>query len=56
MIKLDESKCQICFACVKLCPFDAMKESEKGPVIDHDKCTECNRCVEICPEKALTKE
>ncbi len=39
--------------CERICPFGAIKVSEKNglPVIDRNKCKACNKCVIACPKK-----
>lgn len=50
--------CVNCWACLPLCPSDAIKANEEGRthfVIDPKKCTECDgdyatpQCATICP-------
>jgi len=42
-------------ACVKVCPFDAIKMSEEAlPLVDPDKCKACNKCVLACPKKLFS--
>lgn len=50
----DKSKCCGCFACMNICPKNAiiMQEDEQGfkyPKIDKDKCVNCNLCEKVCP-------
>ena len=50
----NKSKCCGCFACMNICPKNAiiMQEDEKGfkyPKIDKDKCINCNLCEKVCP-------
>ncbi len=50
----DKSKCCGCFACMNICPKNAiiMQEDENGfkyPKIDKDKCVNCNLCEKVCP-------
>jgi carbon-monoxide dehydrogenase iron sulfur subunit len=36
--------------CVKACPKEALKQSEKGvPLVDADKCSACGWCLQACP-------
>ena len=58
IVYLENDLCINCKACIKVCPFDAIKENENYEVII--KCDFCmNRkegtaCVEVCPTNALT--
>ena len=54
MIKInDKSKCSGCYACISICPKQAMsmKVDEEGfwyPQIDTGKCVECGLCEKVC--------
>ncbi|MFW6101328.1 MAG: glycyl-radical enzyme activating protein, partial [Bacteroidota bacterium] len=39
--------------CVKTCPREALKLTEKGVVIDRDRCDSCGLCINACPAAAL---
>jgi RnfABCDGE-type electron transport complex B subunit len=42
-------------ACVKVCPFSAIKMSQDNlPIVDKNKCKACNKCVLACPKKLFT--
>lgn len=42
-------------ACVKICPFGAIKMTKEGlPYVDPAKCKACNKCVQVCPKKLFT--
>ena len=51
-------ECIDCFACVRQCPNQAIKEGETIHIIDPAKCTECvgsydlSQCAEVCPVDA----
>lgn len=55
MIKIENKEnCCGCWACVNICPKDAitMVEDEKGfkyPKIDKEKCIDCGLCEKVCP-------
>lgn len=53
MIQINHDKCDLCGACVGVCPFDAMELTENRLSILHERCTECNFCAEICPFEVL---
>lgn len=53
-------KCVNCWACLDVCPSDAVYESAPHFLIDKNKCTECEgefadpQCASICPiEEAI---
>lgn len=46
----DLSKCNLCGACVKVCPMSAIEE--KTLKINSDKCLRCFACVKKCSRKA----
>ena len=46
-VRIDESACTGCGACVRACPVDIRR------VGDHE-CVQCGACIEACPEKAIT--
>lgn len=55
MIKItDKKKCSGCYACLSICPVDAIKmiDDSEGfwyPSVELDKCINCNRCENVCP-------
>ncbi|MBN1190664.1 MAG: hypothetical protein JXA46_13000 [Dehalococcoidales bacterium] len=54
-------KCISCHACIwnKVCPAEAITETNEVFSIDPDKCTECGTCFEnqqyFCPVRAIVK-
>ncbi len=41
-------------SCVRACPFDAIKVSDKGlAYVLEDKCTGCGQCVAVCPRNII---
>ena len=54
-VKVIKEKCVGCGACIRVCPFDAIKMVDKKAVIT-DKCTACGQCIEKCPVKAIEQE
>jgi electron transport complex protein RnfB len=62
---IDAAVCIDCGACGRLCPFQAIVDSNGTtcrvikrlfwlkPVIEEDKCISCGVCLEICPTAAL---
>lgn len=58
-LKIVES-CVNCFACLEVCPSEAIYEARPHFMIDEKKCTECDgdyadaQCASICPiEEAI---
>ncbi len=55
--EVNKSKCAGCGACIKICPFGAIKIGEDGKaIIDKNKCQGCGKCKEICPFNAVETE
>ncbi len=52
--KLNEEKCSKCTTCERICPYFAIKMSDKGPIFNDEKCFRCGLCVSKCPTKALS--
>lgn len=55
-IQIISEKCTGCSLCVKVCPFDAIRITEKKALIDLNKCNLCGACVHTCKFKAITLE
>jgi len=53
--KIDESKCNGCGACVKICPVEAITVDKKA-VVDPEKCVDCGTCVDECPSNAISMQ
>jgi len=52
--KVDKSKCAGCGACVKICPYGAVRIGKDGKaVINEEKCQKCGKCKEACPFGAI---
>jgi ferredoxin len=52
--EIDESTCNGCRQCVKVCPVDAIVGDLKSPhKIDLEKCTCCGACRNVCPTDAV---
>jgi NAD-dependent dihydropyrimidine dehydrogenase PreA subunit len=56
MIRIDEARCDLCGACVGVCPVDAMELTELKLQIDPETCIDCDLCVIVCPFNALEAE
>jgi len=48
--EIDKSKCAGCGACLRVCPFGAIKIGKDGKAfINQNKCKKCGKCQKICP-------
>jgi ferredoxin len=52
-MEIDEKLCDICGACVAVCPVDAISVSEFRVSIDPATCIHCGNCRIVCPAKAI---
>lgn len=55
-IYIQVEKCTGCSLCVKVCPFDAIRVTDKKASIDFNKCNVCGACVDACKFKAIILE
>lgn len=53
---IDRVKCGVCFGCAAVCPFDALRATDKEIIVNSEKCTNCGICRKICPVGAITIE
>ncbi len=53
-LAIDSGKCRHCGTCVRLCPVNNLKMSEKNVPKIGDSCILCHRCFEFCPAGAIT--
>jgi len=56
LINIDSEKCKICFACVRVCPVNAIqvKSNLEAPVVISDRCIGCGSCLQVCAPLAIT--
>ena len=55
-IKLNESKCTLCLACVSVCPVGALLDNQDKPQVSfvEQACVQCGLCRTTCPEGAIS--
>lgn len=55
LVFIDEDKCKVCYACVRICPVKAIELRPSGdiPYIQPDKCIGCGSCLEVCHPGAI---
>lgn len=51
-IYTEQTECQDCYKCVRICPFKAIKIENGHAVIIPERCVYCGKCVEVCPPEA----
>ena len=55
MITIDEEKCTLCGACVRVCAPKVIVERDSAPFIDTNiPCIRCGHCYSVCPAFAIT--
>jgi len=47
--------CDLCGACIAVCPTNVMNIIHDKLFIDYEGCTFCSFCVDICPVRAIEK-
>lgn len=55
-IRVIETNCIGCEACIDSCPYPGAIKMENGIAVITDKCVECGACVEPCPSEAIEFE
>jgi heterodisulfide reductase subunit A-like polyferredoxin len=52
---VDQDRCVACLTCVRSCPYDVPKITDKGVAyIEPAACQGCGICASVCPRKAIT--
>lgn len=54
IIKIEDSVCDLCGACVGICVENCISLFEHKISIDRDACSLCGSCIVICPLKVLS--
>lgn len=56
LIHIDSSKCKVCYACVRVCPVNAIqvKANQEVPVVIYNRCIGCGSCVQVCAPDAIS--
>jgi Na+-translocating ferredoxin:NAD+ oxidoreductase RNF subunit RnfB len=56
LINIDNSKCNLSYSCVRVCPVNAIKvEAHKEyPEVMHNACIGCGHCVKVCSPGAIS--
>ena len=56
LVFIEEDKCKVCYACVRVCPVKAVELRPSGdiPYIQPDKCIGCGSCIEVCHPQAIS--
>lgn len=50
---VDNKKCEMCLACMEICPERAISKAAGHIEIDYTKCEGCEKCVRTCPSGAM---
>lgn len=55
LIYINNSKCTVCYACVRVCPVKAIvvKSNQEYPSVLHNRCIGCGNCFISCPTDAI---
>ena len=53
VINTDKSLCKKCYACIRVCPVNAIKVQDDGTAISHSRCIKCGDCVDACSQGAI---
>jgi Na+-translocating ferredoxin:NAD+ oxidoreductase RNF subunit RnfB len=56
LVEIQDDKCKVCYACVRVCPVKAIQVSEgkEFPKIMPDRCIGCGSCIAACAPGAIS--
>lgn len=56
LIHIDSDICQACYACVRVCPVNALqvRVDQEAPVVVNERCIGCGSCLKVCSPEAIT--
>ncbi len=56
LINIDTSKCNLSYACVRVCPVNAIKVEahREYPEVMHNACIGCGHCIKVCSPGAIS--
>jgi len=56
-IRVDQSACTLCMACVSVCPASALSDGVDRPELGfiESNCVQCGLCTKACPEDAIAQ-
>lgn len=55
-VAIDTARCIRCRLCIRLCPADALEDTDTGPALKdprRNECMACADCLAFCPEDAI---
>jgi ech hydrogenase subunit F len=57
-VHFDMEKCNLCTACARVCPANAIIVDKENKTIEYDPfaCIYCGNCADSCPRKAITMD
>ena len=55
-MNIDTKLCDVCGACVSVCPVDAIIVSEFSVSLNSAVCIDCGNCLVICPARAISRK
>lgn len=56
LINIDNNLCQACYACVRVCPVNALqvRVDQEAPVVVSERCIGCGSCLKVCAPEAIS--
>lgn len=55
-VTINRELCDLCGACLSVCPENCMEIIHFTLKIDAEKCIKCQKCIKVCPFKSLEME